>query len=163
MNTVVRRLFALPFLPHRKIKNAFENIISENDSNDPRIAELFNYFERTWLRSVIWSPRNISVYHRLVRTNNDVEAYHRRLNNLCRIDHPPFYKLLPILFNESKLTRTTAKLVSNQAVKLQRRKQTTETQAQISELWDKYDADLIEENEFISVLSSFMAFKVPNN
>ena len=50
--------------------------------------------------------------------------------------------------------------VSNQAIKILRKKQTYETQAKISELWDKYDTEVLDDNEFIATVSQFMAFKV---
>ena len=119
---IVRKLFALPFLPHRKIQQVFFFIKAEANTQDPRVINLFQYFERTWLRHVICSQRNICVYHRLVRTNNDVEVYHNRLGEKCRSDHPPFYVLMEVLYSEARLCNVNAKLVSNQAVKMHQKK-----------------------------------------
>lgn len=56
--------------------------------------------------------------------------------------------------------RQQQSLFSNQAIKILRKKQTYETQAKISELWDKYDTEVLDDNEFIAAVSQFMAFKV---
>ena len=129
-------------------------------ARDPRHKYLLAYYERTWLQSTVWSPRNISVYHRLVRTNNDSEGYHRRLNGICREDHPPFYKLREILYNEVKLISRTAKLVSNQSVKMHRSRQTDELQSKIGSVWDDYDEEKIDEKQMVQQISRFMGFRV---
>ena len=81
VNPLIKCLFCLPYLPHRDIIPVFNDLAAQVDSeNNEKLKELFQYVRSTRLQSSIWRPRNISAYLRLVRTNNDLECYHNRLN-----------------------------------------------------------------------------------
>ena len=110
---------------------AFQAIKEDANQDDANLKRLLVYFERTWLKSSIWPLKSITVYHRLVRTNNDVEGYHTRLNAKSNGDHPPFYDLIEDLRKEAKYVDITMKLVSNQAVKSHRKRKTKEVQRMI--------------------------------
>ena len=160
---LVRKLFALPFLPHRKMNDAFNSIREESNHDDLRIQNLLRYYDNNWLKSTIWYPKNICVYQRLVRTNNDIEGYHNRLNGKCKTVHPPFYKLLEVLYAEAIYTDSTAKIVSNRAVKMHRKKKTKEVQRMICLIWDQYDDLEIDEQQLLEAISRFMAFSIPDD
>ena len=159
VTSTVRRLFSLPFLPHATMAQVFTQISEESDQADDRIQRLLTYFNNAWFHSPIWSPRSFCVYHRLVRTNNDVEGYHNRLNRKCRKEHPPFYQLLEVLYKEASIVEITAKLVTNQDVRLHRKKRTKYVQQKICDLWDLYDQGHIEPMAFLEAIGRFMAFK----
>ena len=80
--------FALPLLPQRDMIKDFEEI--EVDA-DQRLTDLIQYMRSTSLNSSVQKPANLCSYQRLVRTNNDVEGYHRRLNQRCVIALPSIY------------------------------------------------------------------------
>ena len=103
------------------------------------------------------------IYHRLVRTNNDVEGYHTRLNAKSNGDHPPFYDLIEDLRKEAKYVDISMKLVSNQAVKSHRRRKSKEVQRKICLAWEKYDNGTIDAMLLIEEVSHFMAFNAPND
>ncbi|KAI6654986.1 hypothetical protein LOD99_11443 [Oopsacas minuta] len=44
------------------------------------LVELTNYVYTTWIPNCIWTPYSWSVYNQLIRTNNDVEDWHSKLN-----------------------------------------------------------------------------------
>ena len=122
ITSYIRQLFALPFLPHKAMVDAFNCLKTEvHDGLDVKLQELFLYVENTWLKSTVWSPRNICVYQRLVRTNNDVEGYHNRLNSKCGV-HPPTYRLIETLYAEANFVVVTAKLITSHGVKTHRSK-----------------------------------------
>ena len=70
--------------------------------SDDKIKKFFSYVQKTWFQSNVWTPRNVCAYQRLVRTNNDLEGYHYRLNSRCGMNHPPLYKLVEVLYTEQK-------------------------------------------------------------
>jgi len=39
-----------------------------------------SYIRSNWVESSVWPPANWSVFQRRIRSNNDVESWHRRLN-----------------------------------------------------------------------------------
>jgi len=76
---------ALPLLPPSHIVPAFGQLQQQQQQHgDAAIDDLCRYVETTWLVNAMWSPATLSVYEQNVRTNNDLEGWHRRLNNIAR-------------------------------------------------------------------------------
>ena len=65
--------------------------------------------------STVWKPRDICVYRRLVRTNNDAEGYHKRLYTKCG-ENPPVYTLVKILHKEARLVDINYKLITRKNI-----------------------------------------------
>ncbi len=79
-STFSRRLMALPFLPTEYISGQFNAI--ENLQMPPALVELLSYFKQQWLENPVFPVRSWSVFGQPIRTNNDVEGWHRRLNRM---------------------------------------------------------------------------------
>ena len=107
------------------------------------------------MMSTIWKPKDVSAYQRMVRTNNDLEGYHRKLNKRCVSDHPPIYKLLEVLYDEARLVDFTYKAISSAHVAMIRRKKSRETQAKVQNVWDDYAMGVIDAGEFVFRLGPF--------
>ena len=67
---------------------------------------------------------------------------------------------MEILHAEARQCGVNAKLVSNTAVKMQRKKKTMELQHKIENLWEQCDTEDIDDMEFIEEISKFMAFRI---
>lgn len=104
----IRAIMALPFLPSEHIIPAFEHLERRSTA---AFAGLVQYVRDTWIQSSKWSPDTWSVYNQPVRTNNDVEGWHRRLNNKSGRSSIQFYLLLPLLYEESRFVTLQARLV----------------------------------------------------
>ena len=131
------------FLPYRDMVKEFESVKNVVDSGGHgKLQELFRYVQRTWINLSIWKPKDISECQRMVRTNNDLEGYHRRLNTRCGSDHPPVYKLLEVFHDEAKLVTFTCKAISSDHVAMVRRKKTLEIQAKLQNIWNDYEDGL---------------------
>ena len=92
---MMRKLLALPLLPAEHIQPAFVGITSAGVA-DAAVDLLLTYVSATWLESTVWSAENLSVYGQHVRTNNDVEGWHRRLNQRARRADLPLYLLVRV-------------------------------------------------------------------
>ena len=57
-----------------------------------------------------------TVYRRAVRTNNDCESWHARLNRKAETCHLELYKLIMMLFREAKAVQVSVKLLSDSKV-----------------------------------------------
>ena len=64
-----------------------------------------------------------------VRTNNDVEGWHRRLNKRAVGGQVPLYVLVPLLHSEAKLVSIQMKLVSEGKLSRYHRRQYRTQQA----------------------------------
>ena len=97
----IRQLMALPFLPHEHIKPMFRSL--KDLATSVPLQNLIQYIQETWIDSALWSPNRWSIFLRSVRTNNDVEGWHRRLNHHARRAKLPMYMLINLLHQESAI------------------------------------------------------------
>lgn len=79
MNKLVRKVMALPLLPAEHIRPAFEQLVLQV-ADRPVLLDLLSYVEDTWITSTIWPIPSWSVYNKTIRTNNDCEGWHSRMN-----------------------------------------------------------------------------------
>jgi len=71
------------------MRQAFDAVADQVSTDAVAVTQLISYVRDTWLESSIWKPANLSAYCQQVRTNNDVEGWHRRLNQNARRGHLP--------------------------------------------------------------------------
>ena len=72
---LIKTIMALPFLPHNQMVAEFEMKhakVLQSNMAEP-VKSFIKYVANTCFESSIWAPRDISVFNRLVRTNNDLE------------------------------------------------------------------------------------------
>ncbi|XP_052804540.1 uncharacterized protein LOC128234373 [Mya arenaria] len=113
------------------------------------MKELFTYVEDQWMESSLWSTTEWSVYRQTIRTNNDTEGWHRRLNFSAGRSTLQFYVLLSLLLRESKMVKVTHQLVSEAALGRQRRERYRYIDARIMDEWDSYDSHEVNCEEFL--------------
>ncbi|XP_068225273.1 uncharacterized protein [Palaemon carinicauda] len=102
---------ALPFLPEEHIKTTFEQL--ELLVPPGPLKNLMDYIKETWI-SGFWAPSDWTVFGQSIRTNNDVEEYHRKLNGMAGSSHIPFYVLVPLLYKEAKNVTVEVRLVKDE-------------------------------------------------
>ena len=134
----IGQLLSLLFLPYEHIQPAFEELSGR--VTDPVMAELCSYLRTTWLESSTWSPRDWSVFMRSIRTNNDVEGWHRRLNGRAGRHTVPFYNVVMLLHAESSYVNVQLKLVKESRLCRNQRRMHRQVQGKIFKLWDDYQA-----------------------
>ena len=66
-------------VPHEHVEGLFIKFYRKAVGSQP-LLNLLEYVNTTWIRSEIWPPKAWCVFNRSVRTNNDVEGWHYRLN-----------------------------------------------------------------------------------
>ena len=132
----LRKVFGLPFLPHERIPATFDHLSTlARNSECYQIVQLLDYVDETWLRSGTWDIGSWCVYRRSVRTNNDVEGWHHRINQRAS-RKPDLYQLIGHLHDEAKLVPLQVHLLLDGHVI---RKQRKSTQTRIYRIWDEYD------------------------
>ena len=135
VHAYIRNLMALPFLPSEHIEEAFSHLA---ERATPPLQPLVDYIRETWIECDVWSPETWSVYRQPVRTNNDVEGWHRRLNNKCGRGQIQFYLLVPLLHTEARLVPLQARLVMDGKLERYQRKIFKNRQGRFFKLWDEY-------------------------
>ena len=94
----LRRLMALPYLPSEHIVEKFRRLRQKAETHS--LMSLTNYIYNTWIANSIWTPNSWSVYNQLIRTNNDVEGWHSKLNRAAARNNLQFYLLVELLSKE---------------------------------------------------------------
>lgn len=113
---------ALPFLTEQQICAPFcaaFDVLKQAPvvSNNSRLEQLVEYYEKTWLQNASWQPASWSVYRETVRTNNDVEGWHHRLNSKARRGQLDVYQLAPLLHKEAQFVTLKMALVSERRLR----------------------------------------------
>ncbi|XP_063053962.1 uncharacterized protein LOC134448133 [Engraulis encrasicolus] len=135
----LKELMALPNLPAEHIATAFEELRRRRPVNtrSEDIEELLEYLEDTWVKNAAHPPSAWSTFQRTVRTNNDVEGWHKRINLQVK-DKPNLYLLVGILHKESSLLPLQVRLLHQRAIGRLTSKQDSSKQAKLEKLWASY-------------------------
>ena len=124
--TNIRRLMALPFLPHETIAATFDSLKPEAKMEP--LQQFVSYIEENWIRSTVWPLKCWLVFMQSIRTNNDIEGWHhslsRRAAGRCGL---PLYIFVALLHKEARLVSLQIRLVSK---RLQQEGEVTEAAAQ---------------------------------
>ena len=134
---LVHQLMASPFIPAEHVQKLYKDM--ERRTPEGPCQDLLQYFHDTWMTGN-WSPKDWSVYGQGIRTNNDVEGWHRKLNGAAGTARPSFYVSLPLLHKESETVCRQVKLVKRGKLARYQRVAYHRQQRCIFELWDKYEA-----------------------
>ena len=86
----------------------------------------------------IFDVASWSIYGSSVRTNNDVEGWHHRLNNGAGYRGLSFYQLVPVLRREAELARLQVRLIGDGQGERDARSTYRRLDAMITKLWDQY-------------------------
>nr|XP_022335962.1 uncharacterized protein LOC111132446 [Crassostrea virginica] len=99
----IKQLMALPFLPWTHVHDVFRMM---EDRAPPSLQPLTSYIKHQRMENPVFPVRSWSVYQFVVRTNNDVEGWHHRMNSKARGLPLPFYQLIPVLFREAEMVQS---------------------------------------------------------
>ena len=139
VNRICRKTIALPFLPADCISDAFLEL--EASGNDiVQVATHLQYVRRQWIDSTVWPPSTWSVFRQPIRTNNDVEGWHRRLNVRANQGALNLYQLLQLLHSEALLVNLNIRLMSENGTSRYQRKVYSKLHTRINTYWDEYSA-----------------------
>jgi hypothetical protein len=139
---------ALGFAPLPLVRNIYTTMMQQSD---PVLAPLFGYFSQQWLTNV--RPSMWNVCNEDIRTNNDCEGWHNRLNRLVARHHPNLWHCVNCLIEEQNATDVLRQqLAAGQMVQRNNRKY-KQVQARIRCLYDRYMTGNITVIEYITGVS----------
>lgn len=134
-----RQLLALPFIPAWEIPDQFAKIETKANSFCQKLAAVVEYVRSTWIDSSLWMPTAWSVYKQPVRTNNDVEGWHYRLNNKARRASLNLYQLIQLLHHEALVVVISVRALSNHKLKQYQRHQYSDCSARLHKYWTEHE------------------------
>lgn len=136
-HTLIRRLLALPFLPATCIPEIFEKI--QRKASTASLRDLFHYVAHFWIQSTLFPPESWSVFKSSVRTNNDVEGWHRRLNHRAQKSQLPLYLLIQLLHEEGRSVDVTAQLVKEQELRRYQKRAYANINGKLERRWEEFE------------------------
>lgn len=135
---LLRYLLSLPMLPAAHMRPAFDTIAAS--VTDPRIQTLVQYVRTTWFDNRTWTVDDLSIFKCGVRTNNDVEGWHRRLNGKARHGHLQLYELIQLVRKEASIVQLQLVLLGEGKLKRYTRRRYADINDGLDELWQQYEA-----------------------
>ncbi|XP_048779980.2 uncharacterized protein LOC125683168 [Ostrea edulis] len=108
-------------------------------ATSPELRSLVQYIENAWLDSPVWNPRNWSFYRQSIRTNNDVDGYHTRINADIGRGHMSFYIVVPALRRETNIVDLTFRLVSEEQILRDQRRKQARLECRLHQCWQDYE------------------------
>ncbi|KAK3578033.1 hypothetical protein CHS0354_006712 [Potamilus streckersoni] len=90
------QVMALPFLPAEYIALAFARL-KEMSIKITMLYSWVGYVRSTWITNTTFPVESWSVFKKYVRTNNDVNGWHRRINAKASKANLSFYVLVSLL------------------------------------------------------------------
>jgi hypothetical protein len=95
------------------------------------------------MTSTVWTVPTWSVFNQSIRTNNDVEGWHHKLNRKACKGNLQFYLLITLMFSEAKRLATQMKMIYEGKLKRYIRKRGRTVQSQLFQLWKKYNSNQV--------------------
>lgn len=155
----LRQLLSLPYMPLEHIEELFVRFYRKAGGSHQLIS-LLNYVKDTWINSTIWPPHTWCVFGRSIRTNNDVEGWHNRINLKARKGKLNFYLLVKLLHDEAKMVNLQVRLLSEGKVLRKQQNKYTKHHGQLVKLWDKYNNDERSAKQLLKAVSHHIAIYV---
>jgi len=132
----LRLVFALPFLPAENIVAAFSSMTAKLEEFGFR--KVVKYIHKAWIVSNRWPPRTWSVFNQAIRTNNDLEGWHHRINRKAQRADLNLYLLIQLLYSESKMVVVNIRLISDKKICSTQTKKTKTNAARIQNYWSEF-------------------------
>ena len=152
MHRYLRQLMALPFLPAAQIQETFDNLRTR--ANTDSLRSLVSYMDRQWFRNSVIPIESWSVFQLSVRTNNDVEGWHTRLNQKSN-DGRGIYRLIPKLRREAELIAVS---VASEDLARETNRRYTRLDDQLSTLWTSYQDSQMTTTSFLKRVGQLYRF-----
>lgn len=146
----IKELMALPNLPPTHIAPAFNRLrdARPDTAHNESMTKLLAYLQKTWIESRMCPPASWSTYKRAVRTNNDVEGWHARLNSRTE-GNPNLYVLVRRLYEEAEDLPIQVRMVAQGQVLRRTSTVAKSKAAALFRLWQQYDDKEIRTSAFL--------------
>ena len=128
---------ALPFLTAEHIPHMFVKL--EEKASTPALWDLVAYVRTTWIDSAQWPPSAWTCFMQAIRTNNDVEGWHHRLNRHAPKSSLPFYLLINLLHEEARLISIQLRLLDEDKVRRHQRTTYKALLGKVLKYWDEFN------------------------
>ena len=150
-----KKLMSLAMLPANKIEQTFVDLTIQEQLS-PKLSELADYFEKNWMKHSVFTPESWSWYNEPIRTNNDAEGYHNRLNQRTEGSKVQLYRLMGVFAYEAKMhVEYTYYQVATDRLSRKISKKQSDKQRNLYRLWGKYHKKLLNERDLLNAIYEY--------
>ena len=128
----VRELQCLHLLPADEIEPVF---YEKKKIAPPPLMPWMHYIEKNWIKNAMWTPIVWSSYGKAIRTNNDAEGWHYRINKRGRCQNLKLSELILLLHSEAEIIPLQAALLCQGTLKRAQKESSHKIQCQIFKNW----------------------------
>ena len=107
------------------------------------LKKFFDYVEKQWITNPIWPPTKRNSFNQVIRTNNDADGWHSRVNNRTRQMGLIFYELISVLYEGAKTLPIYAKLLGQGIDMREQRQETSDFHKELFSIWGSYSTRVI--------------------
>lgn len=147
VNRLVRRAAILPLTPMAEMENVWMEAIN-NCPQTPKCIAFADYVTENWIegswRRTTWNHFDTEK----LRTNNNVEGWHHRINVLAKKGHPNIFEFLTMIRNEQAMTEIKIAQQENGAAPPQKKRKYRIIAERLEVLKDRYSAGVVSLMEF---------------
>ena len=118
---------------------AFNSLPIETENNS-KLQQHSEYVRRNWIESTLWPPTAWSVFRQPIRTNNDVEGWHHRINIKANHAKLNLYQLIQLLNSESVLVELGVRMMPESGTSRHQKKKYPKLHTRLNQYWDEYCA-----------------------
>ena len=132
-----KQCMSLPLIPTEHVPLVFPELKRRLLASEVTLLhQLVPYTENTWINGM-WNPSNWGQFDQAIRTNNDVEGFHNKMNHICQKPNVEFSTLVKELHKEAGFIHTTAVRVFTGETTRKRKPAQVARQDKLNSLWDQ--------------------------
>ncbi|XP_071955925.1 uncharacterized protein [Antedon mediterranea] len=102
------------------------------------MQQLMRYMRSFWIDGAVFGPEDWVVYRQDIRTNNDLEGWHHRLNRKGKRASIPFYMLAELLYNEAVTVSINVEMIYREDELRRTRTGSKVANERLTTLWNEY-------------------------
>jgi hypothetical protein len=148
----IRKLMAIAFLPLHLVRVTFAALEYQSDA---MLLPLFHYFRTQWLTAA--TPSMWNVYGEDLRTNNDCEGWHLRINNAVGSHHPNIWKFLCCILEEQAATEVLRQQIISGRIARRKRSTYINVQRRLATLKQRFDSGVLNVDDYLEGVSHNLA------
>ncbi|CAN7945721.1 unnamed protein product, partial [Ixodes pacificus] len=156
LRALIRKLVALSFVPPCDIPRAWAFLHQEGRLlGIPELTGVLDYFDATWISGIFQHEQWNHHGNRGPRTNNHMEAWHRKIKGMSGKAHPNPFAFIDLIKRDEAQTRVLLLQVANGgAVRAQGRKWANKDR-KLAELESRFNSGVISLFQFLNFAQAF--------
>ena len=158
---LLRKFMGLALVPASKVRSCFDKLNEtvdeiQDDSLRGKYQDFSNYILTQWIEGIIFTVEDWVVYMLSVRTNNDLEGFHNRLNIRSTSKKLRLDPLVQLMYSEAKHMNTILAEIDAGCFRAKPQNPNSfDRNARLNAVWKNYlDDDSLDEHDLLHAVAT---------